>query len=75
MHVWLFTLKNCSNFAKHIIDILREEEQRYKLGKNDNIPNTNNNNIDNTNSIEDTTLRKSSTTTPHLQKNRYFIFS
>ena len=29
----LLTMRNCQNYAKRIIDRLREEEERYKLGK------------------------------------------
>jgi hypothetical protein len=40
------TMRNCSVYAKQMIELFREEEQRYKLGKNINIENnTNNNNI------------------------------
>ena len=32
-------MRNCQNYAKRIIDRLREEEERYKLGKNVNLDN------------------------------------
>ena len=37
------TMKNCSAYARQMIELLREEEQRNKLGKNVNINNNNNN--------------------------------
>ena len=42
----LLTMRNCQNYAKRIIDRLREEEEeeRYKLGKNINLDNDKDNN-------------------------------
>ena len=49
----VLVMRNCSAYSKHIIDRLREEEQRYKLGKNVNVNNStvenNENNLEKTN--------------------------
>ena len=48
----LITMRNCQNYAKRIIDRLREEEEeRYKLGKNINLDNDKDN-IDISNNIK-----------------------
>ena len=50
----LLTMRNCQNYAKRIIDRLREEEEeeRYKLWKNINLDNNNKDNIDISNNIK-----------------------
>ena len=49
----LLTMRNCQNYAKRIINRLREEEEeeRYKLGKNINLDNDKDN-IDISNNIK-----------------------
>ena len=47
----LLTMRNCQNYAKRIIARLREEEERYKLGKNINLDNDKDN-IDISNNIK-----------------------
>ena len=52
----VLVMRNCSAYSKHIIDRLREEEQRYKLGKNVNVNNNtvenNANNLEKSNTIK-----------------------
>ena len=60
----LLTMRNCQNYAKRIIDRLREEEERYKLGKNVNLDNDKDNidkDIDKSNNIKAANNKKGDT--------------
>ena len=71
-------MKNCTTFAKYIIELLREEEQRAKLGKSINtgdstpVINTNNNNPTTPDSAD---IKRSSTTSSEQNKLRGIIFN
>ena len=57
----LITMRNCQNYAKRIIDRLREEEEeeRYKLGKNINLDNDKDNNDKSNNIKTSNNIKKS----------------
>ena len=77
----VLVMRNCSAYSKHIIDRLREEEQRYKLGKNVNVNNstvennennlekTNTNKITEANTIKEENLKRKDTVTSSGEKN------
>ena len=77
----VLVMRNCSAYSKHIIDRLREEEQRYKLGKNVNVNNstmensvnnlekTGTNKITETNTIKEENLKRKDTTSSPNEKN------
>ena len=68
-------MKNCTIFSKQIIEQLREEELRYKQGKNINIDETNNptgaeiTRIDTLSSMDEKKLNKIKLTIFNLKKN------
>ena len=71
-------MKNCTSYAKQMIELLREEEQRNKLGKNVNVnnnTNTSSQNLDISPTVknvstteEETRLRKETVTTSNEKK-------